>query len=733
MKRARHGPAASSSSPSDERFVLPGVAIFAVAFLIRLVHIWQIRDSPFFDVLIGDSRAYDLWAREIAAGDWVGHEVFYQAPLYPYFLGILYSIFGRDLLLVRICQAVIGSLAAVLLGLAGSRFFSRRVGIIAGLALALYAPAIFFDGLLQKSVLDVFFICLMLWLLSRSITKSQRTGLALSDALGEVRRGVEGFWLGLTAGALSLTRENALVFIIVILIWIATRPIPSRARLNAAGVFLLGLAMLLVPVGVRNSVVGGGFYLTTSQFGPNLFIGNNPRADGTYMSLRFGRGAPEYERQDATELAEQATGRRLTPGEVSSYWTDRALTFITGQPVAWLKLVARKIALVANATEMVDTESQESYAEWSLPVRVTGYVSHFGVLVPLAFIGIVVTWPERSKLWVLLAMLGAYAASVVLFYVFARYRYPLVPFLLLFAAAGVVAIRDVLRASSVRRATTLLAGTAALAIVANWPILSRDLMRAITENNLATVLQAEGRTDAAADHYRRAIAVRPDYAPAHNNLGTLLRADGALDEAIAQYQRALAVQPDYPSAHYNLANALLAQGKAEQAIHHFRQALQSMPGSVEAHTNLGIALEARGDLEGSLTEFREAVRLDPTAAKTHRNLGSALAAKGALAEAVDYLRRAIDLDPSDASSHYELGNVLLEGGKHEAAADAFRAAIRLTPESVDAHNNLGIALASLGKLDEAIGEFQQALKLKPELADARRNLEIALNARRQMR
>jgi hypothetical protein len=35
------------------------------------------------------------------------------------------------------------------------------------------------------------------------------------------------------------------------------------------------------------------------------------------MSLRYGRGAPEYERQDATELAEHALGRSLTPAEVA--------------------------------------------------------------------------------------------------------------------------------------------------------------------------------------------------------------------------------------------------------------------------------------------------------------------------------------------------------------------------------------------------------------------------------
>ena len=101
--------------------------------------------------------------------------------------------------------------------------------------------------------------------------------------------------------------------------------------------------------------------------------------------------------------------------------------------------MARKVALLWNATEMLDTESQEAHAEWSWPLRIGGLFGHFGVLVPLALLGVVVTWPMRSRLWVFYAMTLAYAASVVMFYVFARYRYPLVPLLMIFAAAGLVA------------------------------------------------------------------------------------------------------------------------------------------------------------------------------------------------------------------------------------------------------------------------------------------------------
>ncbi|HEX7284266.1 MAG TPA: glycosyltransferase family 39 protein, partial [Vicinamibacterales bacterium] len=247
--------------------------IFAVALAVRLIHVWQLRPSPFFDVLMGDAHGYDSWAQRLAGGDWIGTDVFYQAPLYPYFLGVVYAIFGRDLLVVRIIQAVIGSASCVLLGLAAARFFTPRVGMAAGLALALWAPAIFFDGLLQKSVLDVFFVCAMLWLIS---------------GIREPASGSRIFALGVIMGALALTRENALIFIGVIAIWFVRRSfdVPSmtvRRRFDDGSTtvqggfehlaaFLAGLLIVLLPVVARNYAVDGGFYLTTAQFGPNFYI-----------------------------------------------------------------------------------------------------------------------------------------------------------------------------------------------------------------------------------------------------------------------------------------------------------------------------------------------------------------------------------------------------------------------------------------------------------------------------
>ena len=701
--------------------------IFAVALTLRLIHVWQIRSSPFFDVLMGDANGYDQWARRLAGGDWIGSDVFYQAPLYPYFLGVIYAIFGRDLLVVRVIQAVIGSASCALLGLAAARLFSNhagpRIGLLAGFALALWAPAIFFDGLLQKSVLDMFFVCLALYLIARLVNPPEgghHQTQKIPVVSGFSR--IEWLALGAAMGALALTRENALIFILVIAIWAIRSPgvrhDGSTRRFNTLVPFAAGLAIVLAPVVIRNYAIDGGFYLTTSQFGTNLYIGNNPQADGTYAAIRFGRGAPEFERTDAREVAEAAVGRSLSPSEVSSYWTERALAFITSQPLAWLKLTGRKTLLLVNRDEMLDTESQESYAEWSTPLRLLGWFGHFGVLVPLTVLGVIVTWPDRRRLWIVHALAITYGASVVMFFVFARYRYPLVPLLLVFAAAGLLHVRRALQS------WTVLAAVAAAAIAANVTLLSPVLMRAITENNLGTALQEQQRYDEAIGHHERAIRLAPDYAPAYNNLGAALRASGRVSEAIANYQKALALRPDFPSASFNLANALLAAGDAG-AAEQFRAALQASPQSVEAQNNLGIALAARGDAAGAIAAFRAALAIDERSVNAHRNLGNILIDAGSRSEGITHLERAIALAPSEPEAVYDLGTVLLEDQNFSTAAARFEAALKIRPEWPEAHNNLGIALASQGRIADALGHFERAVQLKPDFADAKVNRDQA--------
>jgi tetratricopeptide (TPR) repeat protein len=493
---------------------------------------------------------------------------------------------------------------------------------------------------------------------------------------------------------------------------------------------MTGVLAVLLPVAARNAIVAGEFHLTTAQSGPNFFIGNQARADGTYMPLRPGRGSPEFEQADAVELASRAAGRPLSAGEASSYWTVRALDDIRSYPVGWMRLEARKFRLLWNDVEILDTESQESHEDYSPALFLLARVARFGVLMPLACLGLWISWDDRGRLWLLYAMTAAYGMSVLAFYVVARYRLPIAPILMLLAAVAFVRGRAFVFGLKPARA---IAGLALLAVVTLWsniPAVSANTMRAASYQNLGTTLQEAGRLDEAVEAFNHALALEPDYAPAHNSLGSVLRQQGHHDEAIAQLEAALRLQPAFDDARFNLANARADRGEWARAIAEYEAILRRRPDAVDVQSNLGIALAGANRPAEAIEHFRAAVMLAPQDAKAHYNLGHALLVRGDSSEGVEHLARALQIDPGDATTHDELGGVYLAKQDFANAEHEFRESIRLSPRAAEAHNNLGIALASVGRVDEAMREFEIALRIDSGFDQARANLRAAQNARR---
>src|SRR5687768_14676221 len=157
-----------------------------------------------------------------------------------------------------------------------------------------------------------------------------------------------------------------------------------KLRVQWILLFFIGMLVVLLPVGLRNLAVGGEFKLTTSQFGGNFFIGNNPSADGTYNSVRNQIRAPQFEGSDALRLAENALRRPLTPGEVSDYWFEQSRNYIQSNPAQWLRLLGKKWLLFWNVREIEDSDDFYLYQKWSWLLTVLAGFSHFGVLAPFA-------------------------------------------------------------------------------------------------------------------------------------------------------------------------------------------------------------------------------------------------------------------------------------------------------------------------------------------------------------
>jgi tetratricopeptide (TPR) repeat protein len=396
----------------------------------------------------------------------------------------------------------------------------------------------------------------------------------------------------------------------------------------------------------------------------------------------------------------------------------------------------RKTQLLLNRTEMLDTESQESYADWSRPLRIGGVVGHFGVLVPLAAVGLMITWAERRRLAVLFALAGAYAASVILFFVYARYRYPLVPFLIMFAAVALVELsahlarwlrhRSTTGVSPLwtRRGAVYLAIAAALAALTIRPMVAASRMRAITEHNYGAALQSDGRMAAALAHYERATTFDADYAPAHSNMGTALSALGRNEDARRAYERALELDPNFADAHFNLGNALMREGNPSAAAPHFEHAASAMPGAADVQHNLGLAFSEAGRPDEARAAYERALALAPGSVETLTALAEVEAAGGRVDNALEHLRRAAQLRPN-AAAHHDVARLLVESERPEEAIPEFEAALRLAPADAAVRNDYGAALANAGRTAEAMRQFEEALRLSPGLEAAANNLAAA--------
>jgi tetratricopeptide (TPR) repeat protein len=151
---------------------------------------------------------------------------------------------------------------------------------------------------------------------------------------------------------------------------------------------------------------------------------------------------------------------------------------------------------------------------------------------------------------------------------------------------------------------------------------------------------------------------------AHYNLAAMLQANDKLDAAIGEYEAAVHLRPADAAANNALGAALVAQGHPEQGVEYLRAALKARPEYFEAHYNLGLALAGQNDFEGAAREFALAVKLQPEDANVEANLGAALAETGKLSEAKLHFERALQIDPNQPIAKENLEALRKATGAH---------------------------------------------------------------------
>jgi 4-amino-4-deoxy-L-arabinose transferase-like glycosyltransferase len=550
----------SNNTISKVRSWLIPVEIFYI--VISAIILVELASTLFIKLPIIDAETYHIWAIEITRGHLAPHQPFFLSPLYPFFLGILYLITGPDPAAAMIAQMFMGAGLLWILYELGARAFRPAVALLGIVVLALYGPFYYFNDTLLSASLILFLNTLLLWLLWLK-KDDQRWG----------------WWvlIGGIGGLSALARPN--IFIFLALLFIPLLVWHGRQGWKRWGWMWIGVAILVVPIVVRNTMVGRDFTLTTTTAGINIFIGNHAQANGSYTEAPFVMSADAQNEADGYRLeAEKRTGETLTAAAASRYWLEQAISFVFKHPIQFVQLQGRKIFLFLNRVEAPTNISY--YGARVHSTLLASFIIDMGLLMPLALAGIVMSLRHARKYLLFYVYLVSYLFANLLFFVASEYRFPIVGILCLFAAVFLV---DIFRLFSERRV--------------GWIVAS-----------VAIYFVALGFCNHQTAFTKELASPRMDYF----NLGSTLVKWGQPQEAILQFQRALVEDPDFQEAHVQLGWCYLDIGERDLAREEFRMAKVPMPEVTELSYRDSLLQQSQkqlkaGDLKSALQSMEECV------------------------------------------------------------------------------------------------------------------------------
>ena len=483
----------------------PGLVVAVSALLIRLTHVYMtLTRNPLADRLVLDGATYDTWGRAVAFGGGPIPSRLMQAPLYPWFLAAIYRIFGPHLMAVRIVQAFIGTATCLLVYTITKRLFrTRAAAFIAGMATALYLPLVFYEGILVPATLIVFLNLLFVTLI---IYGDERPGY--------VRLVLAGLLLGLSIAAKPVAGLLFPFAVLHLLLTRESRSLGTRIRyaLKPSLVLFAAAVLTILPVTIRNARITGEFIPVTTGLGINYYHGSNPEANGFYMipsyKGTFIGSTPEEQIRSITKIASDEMGRELSASEVSRFWFRKGLAYNREHPSRFLRLLAAKAFFFWNKHERANVENFSFHRE--LPGVLGLPLLTFGAAVPLSLLGIFLTRNRAKRLWLLYGGIITYFIAGVAFYVLARYRLPVVPFLLPFLGAGLAELYALLRNRRRGEFICMIVAIAALLYFVNMTAaVDTPTGRSTFFTRVGHAYMMRGDRTAADDAYRKAIRINP--------------------------------------------------------------------------------------------------------------------------------------------------------------------------------------------------------------------------------
>ena len=663
--------------PGRTAWILLGILLLAGG--LRAARVVELSRHPELTVPIQDAEYHHYWARGMASGNWtppagyadpeITTTPYFRPPGYPFFLGLVYKVFGAKAMAGIVIQMLFGMLNVWLVYLLGRRLLNAQAGLIAAFLSAVWWVFIFSEGTLLDPTLHAFFLLLtLLSLLSlESCAPSQPHPVAtesdppmITTRRFMIRLIISGLLLGITC----LIRPTTLLMIPVCAGWIiwtsrgpCTRP---------AVIFILAAVAAIAPVTIRNYIRGHDRVLISSNAGLMLYMGNSEDATGltgtaALNELQSGKYRSCFDYAVFVKKLGLREGRPMKHSEASAFLSGRAWESMRRRPLRFLARTGQRLLNYLRPAEI--SHNHEMHFARMQSALLKNLPGSFSLLLALAVPGFVISLRHKSlRPGLVLASLFTifHLASLIPFVYSSQYRIAMLPLMILFAAAALHDIGIKIIERNTRRALPAILGATGIYLAGAWGANAPSTLPQ-WHYQQAFALERLSRPDEAARHYQAMIELDPGSAWAHGALGRYHAERGRIREAIVHFSQALKLEPDYPKARSQLGSALYLAGRKSEGILELRRVLMKDPDDAASLNALAWILAS--DSDPSIRNPAEAVRLAERACElTGRKsaalldtLAAALAALGDTSRAVQTAEEALAASQNNGSSELRAG------------------------------------------------------------------------------
>jgi 4-amino-4-deoxy-L-arabinose transferase-like glycosyltransferase len=612
--------------------------IVCCALFVRLLYLLQSKNTdPLFYQPIMDAQYHHEWAKSIVTYDWLGNESFFRAPLYPYFLALIYKIVGINLIIPRIVQIIIGAVSCLLTLKIGTHFFGKNVGIIAGFIAVLYPLFIYFDNEFLIPNLLVFLILTGFYLIVQQTDKGTKVGWFLT---------------GVVWGLAAITRPNVLLFVITIPFWLLKKY--KKKCTTAITYGIVGVIVMIAPVTIRNYIISKEFVPIAWQGGTNFYIGNNPHADGKTAIIPGTRPSWWGGFYDAKRIAEQAEGKTLKNAEIDRYWLKQGLNFFATMPGKALTLLLKKTYLFFGGYEISNNRdiyyfTRPTYLKFLL-FKIPFLQFPFGVLLPLSLVGLWFAFKKKKAISLMLIFIITYSFSFIIFFVCARYRLPIIPFLIILSSFAITTLIQAIKNRAYRRLIVPL-----VIFIASCVFFNANISK--LKDNPAINYLILGEVEYRNSHYNKALSYLKKALPYYSHDGEVMNQLGACYYSLGQY---------------------------EEAIKYYLRSIEINPHQSEPYDNIGSIYYSRRQYDTAKNYFLKAIEINPKFASSYYNIGSVYFAQDSLHKALHYYKQAINLNPNLINALFYAGVIEQKLGNSVQAKVLWERVLSLNPQHQDA-------------------------------------------------